>query len=304
MQASQRAHCLLLDWRVRRLIINADDFGLTQGVNRAIAEAHTRGVVTSATLMSGGAEFEDAVRTAKALPSLGVGCHVVLIDGAPLAPSDQVKTLVKKKTDGQTAFRHSLPGFAISALTGRLSESEIEREAAAQIRKLQNAGVALTHLDTHKHTHMFRRVLRPLLRAAKNCGVRAVRNPFEPVRISSLGSGLKMSQRALEIQTLRVLCGDFNTAVRDMELATTDGSIGVAATGSLDQPLLERLLENLPGGTWEFVCHPGYNDAALLAAGTRLRQSRAVELELLTSAATRAALERYGINLITYRDLG
>ena len=149
---------------MKRLIINADDFGLTAGVNRAIAEAHQRGVVTSASMMAGGAQLDEAIALARTLPQLSIGCHVDLIQLIPVSAPGQIPTL----TNGAT-FRPGFARFARAALRNRLSAAEITSEAAAQMAKLQSAGLALTHFDTHKHTHLFPRVLRPLL-TAKNDG--------------------------------------------------------------------------------------------------------------------------------------
>src|SRR5712671_7902813 len=117
-----------------------------------------------------------AIDLAKMQPSLKTGCHVVLIDGVPLA--DNLPSL----TNGSPHFRTSLKQFAIAAVRKQIDAEEIQREAEAQIRKIQARGITLTHVDSHKHTHMFSRVLRPVLRAAKACSIRAVRNPFEPMR--------------------------------------------------------------------------------------------------------------------------
>ena len=135
---------------MRRLIINADDFGLTAGVNRGILEAHGHGVVTSATLMATGAAFEDAVAIAHANPALGVGCHIVLTDGTPVSPPKSIPTLIG--SDGKN-FRPSLVDFIQALLRGAIREDDLEREAVAQVQKLQCAGINVTHLDTHKHTH-------------------------------------------------------------------------------------------------------------------------------------------------------
>src|SRR6201996_3551017 len=150
------------------------------GINQAIRELHRSGALPSATLMATAAAFGDAVADAKAQPTLGVGCHIVLVDGTPVLPSSEIPSLADSASSGQTAFRPKLGGFVGDLLRGRIRDAEIEAEAMAQIRKAQRAGIQITHLDTHKHTHMFPRVLRPLLRAALRCGVKAIRNPFEP----------------------------------------------------------------------------------------------------------------------------
>jgi hopanoid biosynthesis associated protein HpnK len=293
---------LLLDCRVRRLIINADDFGLTQGVNRAIVEAHRDGIVTSSTLMANGRAFDHAIQRAKSEPGLSVGCHVVLVNGAPVLDTRKTSTLSDKKTpDGR--FYESLSGMAIRATLGRVDADEIEAEVAAQIRKLQAAGVTVSHLDTHKHTHIFPPVLRPLLRAARSCGVRALRNPFGPVRFSILAKYPSLWKRYSQVAVLNGLGGRFRRSVADAGMLTTDGTVGIVATGAMDHYLFGSIVDSLPEGTWELVCHPGYNDAELDSIRTRLRESRAEELRLFTSPDVREILTRSGVQLISYRDL-
>jgi hopanoid biosynthesis associated protein HpnK len=285
---------------LRRLIINADDFGLTSGVNRAIAEGSRVGVITSATLMACAQAFPEAVALARNLPQLKTGCHVVLIDGVPLA--GQVPTLM----GGDRRFRSSLKEFAVAAVRGRMSANEIQRETEAQIRKIQADRLTVTHIDSHKHTHMFPHVLRPVLRAARACGVMAVRNPFEPLRAwpgSLIARTPAMWLRCAGVCAFQTFRSAFHKAIRDEGMRTTDGTVAIAATGKLDQRVLLAILDALPVGTWELVCHPGYADAALRAAGTRLVGTREVELHALTSEETRNKLRQRGIELISYADL-
>jgi chitin disaccharide deacetylase len=286
---------------LRRLIINADDFGFTSGVNRAIIEAHTRGIVTSSTLMANGPAFGEAVEMAKALPDLSVGCHVVLIDGEPVLDPSRIATI----TDSRR-FRDRLKTFAARALTGRMNAREIETEASAQIQKIQSAGIAVSHVDTHKHTHIFPQVLRPLLRAARDCGVRALRNPFGPrfpLRSSQLLTRPNLWTRFAEIRILSRFAGQFRRAVDREGFVTPDGTLGIEVTGSLDETLFQAIARSIPDGTWEFVCHPGYNDAELATAKTRLRESRELELRVLTMPTARELLLREGVQLTSYREL-
>jgi hopanoid biosynthesis associated protein HpnK len=262
---------------VNHLIINADDFGLTAGVNRAILELHEAEVLTSTTLMAKAAATEEAIELARSMPSLGVGCHVVLVDGEPVLPARELPTLVDQRTG---RFQPTLGMFLPRLLSGRIRRSEIEVEAAAQIALLQSRGVALTHIDTHKHVHMFPKVLRPVLRAATAAGIRIVRNPFEPGWSLRATPGAPWLRRA-EVTLLRRLEGAFRRIVAKEGFATTDGAIGVLATGTLDAVTVASLLRNMPGGTWELVSHPGYNDAELARAYTRLRASRETEREAL-----------------------
>ncbi|MGZ4855430.1 MAG: carbohydrate deacetylase [Candidatus Angelobacter sp.] len=285
---------------MRRLIVNADDFGLTAGVNRAIAEGNRAGVVTSATLMANAQASEAAIDLARAQPSLKTGCHVVLIDGVPLTEN------LPSLTNGLPRFRTSLKQFAIAAVRKQIAAEEIQREVEAQIRKIQSRGITLTHVDSHKHTHMFPHVLRPVLRAAKTCGIRAIRNPFEPLR--SWPAGMVLGSpglwlRSAGVMAFQMFAGEFRRALNEEGMVSTDGTVGIAVTGMLDQRKLLGILEALPDGTWELVCHPGYSDADLQAAGTRLTQSREVELSALTSAETKTALAQRQIELISYADL-
>lgn len=282
----------MIHWRVPRLIVNADDFGLTAGVNRAIAELHAGGVLTSATLMARAAATGEAVEIARATPSLGVGCHVVLVDGQPAGRD--VKTLAP-----QGRFYPKLGGFLSALLTGRIREDEIEVEARAQIEFLQAQGVRLAHIDTHKHTHMFPQVLRPVLLAARACGIRAVRNPFEPAWSVAATPGAPFMRRT-QVRLLRMLERRFRRIVAEEGFATTAGALGVLATGTLNAATVTSLLRAMPPEeqTYELVTHPGYNDGALASANTRLLASREVEREALT--ALRGAAK---IKLVTFGQL-
>jgi hopanoid biosynthesis associated protein HpnK len=284
---------------VRRLIVNADDLGLTSGVNRAILEAHRNGIVTSTTLMATAPKFAEAARLVQSETRLSVGCHVVLVSGSPPLDRHTIPTLFSQTED---SFRRSFGAFARDAVFGRISPDEIEAEATAQIRKLQAAGVAVSHFDSHKHAHMFPQVLKPLLRAAKTCGLRAVRTPFEVMHSVSLSP--RGAKRRIQVPVLRMFfAGKFRDAAKEAGFVTPDGCIGIAATGVLDRVVLQNLIEHLPEGTWELVCHPGYNDSELVIARTRLRESRQQEFELLTSPEALKLLEKYRIGLISYRDL-
>ena len=259
------------------LIVNADDFGLTAGVNRAIAELHGAGLLTSTTLMARAGATEEAIELARATPSLGVGCHVVLADGEPVLPPREIPTLVDRKTG---CFHASLSAFLMRLLTGRIRTGEIVAEAAAQIALLQSRGVRLTHIDTHKHTHMFPAVLRSVLRAARAAGIRAVRNPFEPVWAVRATAGASWA-RAAQVNVLRRLESACRRIIAEEGFATTDGTIAVVGTGVLNTAVVRALLTALPAGTWELVTHPGYNDSDLDRVRTRLRASREIEREAL-----------------------
>jgi chitin disaccharide deacetylase len=294
---------------VRKLIVNADDFGLTLGVNRAIVEAHNGGVVSSTTLMANGAAFADAVTAARSAPNLSVGCHVVLVDGTPVSPSDAADTLVAIRSAEPDKFYSSLSAFAARAMLGGFDPDQLVAEVTGQIRKIQATGLQVTHLDTHKHAHMFPEILVALLRAARICGVRAIRNPIVPVK--TLPARLFKGKRELwkrygQVRMLHTFSRQFLQRTKRAGLLTPDGVIGVIETGMVEgagySSLLRQTLASLPAGTWELVCHPGYSDADLRAVRTRLLDSRDEERRLLTSAELRKFLEEQGFRIISYRD--
>jgi predicted glycoside hydrolase/deacetylase ChbG (UPF0249 family) len=277
------------------LIVNADDFGLTPGINRSIAELHRARTLSSATLMATGAFFDDAVAVTHANPQLEVGCHILLVDGTPALPPEQIPTLCP---NGQS-FRPSLTRFIADLFAFRIRASEITAEATAQIRRLQDSSLRVSHIDTHKHTHLFSGILRPLLAAARACQVTAIRNPFEPAWALRVTKGSSRLRR-LAVVALQSQHRAFLRSVHAAGLATTSGTIGVLATGTLNvEETLRSLLAAVPSDpsqTWELVCHPGYPDAHLDQVRTRLRASRAQEHAALLKLLP-------AIRLSSWRDL-
>ena len=275
--------------------MNADDFGLTAGVNRAIAELHAAGVLTSTSLMARAGATDEAIAIARSTATLGVGCHVVLVDGEPTLPARQIPSLVDRRTG---LFHATLAAFLPRLFTGRVRMAEVEAETRAQIEFLQGKGLHLTHIDTHKHLHMFPAVLRHVLRAARTSGIRAVRSPFEPVWALRAAIGAPPWLRFAQVSALRLLDPACRRIIAEEGFSTTDGILAVASTGALDAVMVRCFLKEMPAGTWELVTHPGYNDADLARVRTRLRASRDVERRDL------AVLKEFpAIRLITFADL-
>ncbi|MGA2965077.1 MAG: ChbG/HpnK family deacetylase, partial [Terriglobales bacterium] len=271
------------------------------------------GEVSAATKMANGARFEDAVMAARSAPDLSVGCHVVLVDGSPVSPPGTVDTLVALRSAEPGKFCSSLSAFAARAMLGGFDPDQLAAEITAQIRKIQSTGLVVTHLDTHKHAHIFPAILAALLRAARICGVRAIRNPFVPVK--AMPARLFKRKRNLwkrygQVRMLHTFSGQFLQRTRRAGLLTPDGVVGVIEAGWLDDAgeksgyssLLRQTIASLPEGTWELVCHPGYNDAELRAARTRLLDSRENERRLLVSEEFRRFLEQQKIRVIGYRE--
>jgi chitin disaccharide deacetylase len=287
---------------MKRLIINADDFGLAPGVNRAIVELQQAGALSSTTLMATAPYFSPAVYLAFVQPRLSVGCHVVLVDGSPLLRPDEVPSLLDARRPAALSLRPTVGSFLRDLMRGRIREQEIEAEATAQIRRIQSSGVTVTHIDSHKHIHAFPRALAPLLRAAKHCGVDCVRNPFEPPW-SLRASRVAGAWRRAQVHAMRSQRRAFYGLTEQYGMLTADGSIGILATGSLDADVLRSLLHAMPDGTWELVCHPGYHDRALEQARTRLLASRDTERGALIEVIPDALRKDAGLSLIDFHQV-
>ncbi len=252
---------------MKRLIINADDFGFTSDVNAGIVQAHREGVLTSTTLMANGAAFDDAVRLAKETPSLDVGCHLVLVQGTSLVTGKELP-----KSPRQLLFALASGGFDIYA------------ELRLQIEKILAAGITPTHLDTHKHTHLAPRVFRILTRLAQEFEIPYVRLPLDrTVRIAGVSPGLAE--------------GFYRRIAQQHDVLLTDNFLGFRLTGSLTEETLAAAIVGLPEGLTEFMCHPGLLGPELSKAKTRLKESRVRELEALTSPSVRSLVAESGVRL-------
>ena len=184
-----------------------------------------------------------------------------------------VDTLLAIRSAEPDNFYSSLSAFAARAMLGGFDRDQLVAEITAQIRKIQAAGLQVTHLDTHKHAHIFPEILVALLRAARICGVRAIRNPFVPVKAMPAQhskASANLWKRYGQVRVLHAFARQFLQRTKRAGLLTPDGVIGVIETGASETvrlgSLLRQTLASLPEGTWELVCHPGYDDADLRAA--------------------------------------
>jgi predicted glycoside hydrolase/deacetylase ChbG (UPF0249 family) len=269
------------DARVRHLVVNADDLGLSVLVNDGIEEAVRAGVVTSASLMVNTPGFDDAVRRAQALgPRLGVGLHFNLTTGASVAPAARVPSLL----DGAGRFL-PLARLLRRALAGGVRPEEVRREADAQFARLRAAGIAPTHADSHRHVHAFPAMRGAFAAAAAAAGVRAVRRPLEPLWARPTGAA-GVVKRAL-------LAAAWATPSRGPRPVPGTASFrGIALLGAprYETDLVE-LLDALPEGRTELMVHPGRNDPSVAAWDPYIAE-RAVELAALLSARVRERLAR------------
>ena len=282
---------------VRSLVVNADDLGLTVGVNEGIFDAHDHGILTSASLFASAPATSDAIRRARSRPSLGVGVHLALVDGTPTLPPGRVPTLVED--DGR--FRRSWKPFIVACLRGTVSLAEVELELTAQIERLRSAGVRLTHLDAHKHVHAYPPVFAIVARLAARFGIPVVRVPYErrsPICRDTDPRGTIRLQALLNVAMLPWARRDYRTAASH-DVRTTH-FVGRIHTGVLSAETLAGLVRALQPGVTELMVHPGYTDDDLERTGTRLLESRQNELDLLCSLETRALLVGERVDLLRH----
>ena len=288
----------------RNLIVNADDLGWTAGVNRGIAEAHRNGIVTSASLLANGEAFPEAIALARATRGLGVGVHLNLNTGSPVAPRTSVPSLLNDAGE----FEGGPDGLLLRIATHGLSLREVEMEWGAQISKVRDAGIEPTHLDGHKHVHMLPGLFEIALRLAKRHGIGAIRVSHEASTLRAalstgeLRAGVVLKQ-GVQARGLKLLARDARQQVERAGVSTADYFCGIAQTGELTRQGVARLLRSLPEGTTELMCHPGYADEALRKTATRLQTSRQKEVEILTDGEIRNLVASQGIRLIDYAFL-
>jgi len=287
---------------VKNLIVNADDLGWTEGVNRGILEAFHHGIVTSTSLLANGAAFAGGVEAARSAPGLGVGVHLNLSDGPPVADRKIVPTLLNRNGE----FAGGPESLLFRRARGGLVLAEVEREWHAQIQKVRDAGIAPTHLDGHKHVHMLPGLFEIALRLAKRHDVGAIRVSLESSSLrAALSSGARQNagvvmKQGVQARGLKLLARDAREQAERAGISTADYFCGIAQTGELTREGLEQFVKSLPEGTTELVCHPGYADAALRKTPTRLQDSRQTELRILTDTGIRNLVASLGIRLIDY----
>ena len=287
---------------MKQLIFNADDFGMTRGVNEGIIRAHREGILTSATLMANGLAFEDAARKAFENPKLGIGCHLVLVGGKPVAPLANVPSLI----DAQGNLPDSLASFMARLSTGMIKMDEVGCELKAQIQKIRAAGIIPSHVDTHKHTHAHPRVMEVLGGVAQRFGITKIRRPVENLRDSwetTRGEGRGLSKQMVAAGAVWVVASGFEAIAEKYKLTCPDHFLGLAMTGELGPTGLRRMAESVEEGSTEIMLHPGICDADLRASGSRLQQQRQTELDGLLDGSVRDAFLQRGIHFISYREL-
>ena len=271
-------------------------------MNRGIVDAFRNGIVTSTSLLANGAAFASGVDAARIAPGLGMGVHLNLSDGAPVADRETVTSLLNDEGN----FAGGPESLLLRRARRGLLLEEAEREWDAQIQKVRDAGIEPTHLDGHKHVHMLPGFFEIALRLAKRHSIGAIRVSLESSSLRvALSSGEKqhtgvVMKQGVQARGLKLLARDAREEAERAGIATADYFCGIAQTGELTMDGLTQFLKSLPEGTTELMCHPGYADAALQKTATRLQDSRQTELEILTDTGIRNLVASQGIRLIDY----
>jgi hopanoid biosynthesis associated protein HpnK len=280
----------------KKIIINADDFGLCEGVNRAVVKAHTEGLLTSATIMTNAAASEQAVQLAKSLPSLGVGLHLNLTEGKPLLKDGPAKCLAGPNGD----FAAGPEKLFFLSITSRRIRHAIELEADAQIRWMLDKGLKLTHIDSHKHIHTIPPIFRIVCRLAQKYGIAAIRWPMEARKFTDnhwpppAPKGLARSRTITALAKINRL--------QNSAYFKTDAFLGIAHTGRIDLSFLQSACRQNSAQVTEIMTHPAFPEG-LDPAKTRLLEQRKVELDALCCQQTKSCFEEAKIELVHYGQL-
>lgn len=281
----------------KRVIINADDFGLCKGVNEGIIKAFREGILTSASLMTNTPGFESAVEMAKANPSLGLGVHLNIVRGLPLLKPQEIPDLVKK--DGY--FYGSVYPLFSGLLRGKIKIEEVEREWRAQIERALGAGLFITHLDSEKHIHAFPPLFRLTLKLAAEYGICRVRYINERCFVWPPGQMVKA-------WVIAGWCSREKPYLEGLGIKAVDHFYGLCQAGRVTAQWLKKILKKLPPGATEIMTHPGFLTDDLLELEKKLgsyyiNRRREAELEALISPELKSLIKELGIKLISYRDL-
>lgn len=281
---------------MKRVIINADDFGIHEGINRGIIYGHSHGAITSTTIMAVGDAFDHAVQLAAAVPSLGVGIHLTLVGERPVASPDQVPSLVDK----EGCLPRFYPQFLRHLLQGKVSLADVRTELVAQVEKVIAAGIKPTHLDSHQHMHVVPGIVDITLDLAHHYRIPAIRIPDEPFFF--FGGFEASPGRFVGRGGLTALARIARRKAAKRRIAAPQHFYGMLAGGFMIEKNLLAIINALPTGVSEIMMHPGDDDAAM----TRhygWQFSWQAELAAVTSPTSQQLLKEKGIELITFREL-
>lgn len=273
----------------RRLIVTADDFGASPEVNAAVEKAHLDGILTAASLMVAGDAAADAVDRARRLPGLGVGLHLVLVEGRPMLPPEMIPALV----DGKGQFRTDMVRTALTIFASPSARRQLAAEIEAQFAAFAATGLKLDHVNAHKHFHLHPTIASTILRAGKRHGMTAMRAPIEPPAVISAIDGTPR-RAGIEHLWAKVL----RRRLRRAGVTVPDQVFGLAWSGALTSAKLKPLLDRLPPGLTEIYAHPAQGPYPGSAPGYLYAE----ELAALIDPLAKAAITRNGITCGRFTD--
>jgi len=270
---------------MKRLVVTADDFGLSGGVNEAVRRAHRDGILTCASLMMGAPAAGDAVAIAKG-DGLPVGLHLTLVDGRPILPPERVPDLV----DTQGAFRPGLGRPAVRLAISPRARRQARAECEAQMEAFLSTGLPLDHVNAHHHFHLHPMVLSIVVDLARRCRPTAVRVPLEPV--------MPPFRHALLAATMTPWSLRARHRLRRAGVVTNDALFGLYDTGAMTEAAWLRIVPRIGPGLTEIYCHPTVRTTP--SPREAPATSSADELAVLLSPVVRAALDQAGIRRTSF----
>ena len=279
---------------MKRIIVNADDFGRHELINRAVERAFNSGCLKSATLMAGGAAFDDAIKLAKKISGLGVGIHFTLANGNPILPPNEIPSLVTE----EGIFHADYVKFLKRYLSGKISLDEVRSELAAQLEKIFRAGLKPTHVDSHQHLHHVLGIIEIVLDLAAASGIKAMRVANTKIFDGELDSIGKFVGRL----GLGSLAKFATHAAHKRNFTTPEHFAGIVAGESISENFMLKLIENLRDGTTEVMLHPG-TDNKILQDFCEWNHNFEKELAAVTSPRVMNLLAEKNISAINFADL-
>ena len=276
---------------IRKVIINADDFGLTPEVNKGVIKAFKEGIVTSASVLSVGRAFVEAVQRAIQHEGLGVGIHLCLTEEIPVLDRVKVPTLVQENG----CFLGNWKELLFRLGSGRISLSEVEAELDAQIRKVIDSGIVPTHIDSHQYIHLFPFISDIVIHLADKYKIRRIRCPNERLRFQCLSFSGLWKRMFFSLALSRV-----KSKLKRNGFPNADHFWGAYSSGKLDLGVLTGYFENLSNGVSEIVCHPG-DDMRDFYRHWEYAWDR--ELAALTDVRAKELTHQYGVQLVNYKTV-
>jgi len=283
---------------VRQLIVTADDFGLAPAVNRAVEEAHRRGILSAASLMVTAPAAADAIERARHLPRLGVGLHLVLVDGRPALPPEEIPDLVGP--DGR--FPTNVATAGINIFCRPRTRMQLEREIRAQLELFRNSGLVLDHVNAHHHFHVHPTIAATLVRLAPEYGIKAVRVPSERPIESWRVAGDRLVRRLAGWLAHSPWVSSLRRRLDRAGIRFNDCVLGLSDTGDMRAERVARYLANLPEGVSELYVHAATDRWSGPEAWPQSYACRG-EFEALVDEQVITTLQRIGVRPIAFAAL-